>query len=391
MVKKTEGDQRRRVLTWMVTQVPPGKRMPGEVSMSISSVPPSMDVTVTCASGVVPMPTQPPAVITLPAMSPATATSRDVDVRPGPWTDRTVPRLGPAATSVGEGVPTVVLSFTPRSVPTISVPMGSDVPAVPLSVPLGCPTPSSSLTSSGQSATPSSQTLAWGDAGDSSAPLSPNRVQAGRSQDVLEEGSLFHVSPVLPGFLTRPSRTAPQFPLEGVLLPSTMDDFSDSDLGAPLAYAQCELIPGSDAPMSLPVFSVPSGFSARPDQSSIQTVLALGTSSHPDRGSSAVAPPMDMEDNPLLETGLPGVRLDSWRTADNSSKMEIRHFAYSFITHGSWSLLVRRGRLASCTVPQRFGLISSGKNKRWPLPSTSTKTRALCCPIFRYCRSLPCR
>ena len=89
------------------------------------------------------------------------------------------------------------------------------------------------------------------------------------------------------------------------MLPSTIDDFSDSGLGAPLTYAQCELIPGSDAPMSLPVFSMPFAFSARPDQSSIQTVLALGTSSHSDGGSSAVAPPMDMEDSPL-ETGLPG-------------------------------------------------------------------------------------
>ena len=85
-----------------------------------------------------------------------------------------------------------------------------------------------------------------------------------------------------------------------------IDTFSDSDLGAPMAYAQCELIPGSDTPMSLPVFSVPSGFSARPDQYSIQTVLALGTSSHPDGVSSAATPPMDMEDGPLLETGLPG-------------------------------------------------------------------------------------
>ena len=108
----------------------------------------------------------------------------------------------------------------PRSVPTSSVLMGSDVSVVPLSVPLGCPIPSSSVTSSGQSATPSSQTLAWGDTGDSSVPLSPNRVQAGRSQYVPEEGSLFHVSPVSPGFLTRPSRSVPQFPLEGVLLPS---------------------------------------------------------------------------------------------------------------------------------------------------------------------------
>ena len=65
--------------------------------MTISPVPPLMDVTVMSASGVVPMLTQPPGVITVPAMSTATVTSRDVDVCPGPWTDRTVPRLGPAA------------------------------------------------------------------------------------------------------------------------------------------------------------------------------------------------------------------------------------------------------------------------------------------------------
>ena len=274
--------------------------------MTISPVPPSFDMTVTCTSGVVPMSTQPPAVTPVPAMSTATVTSREVDVCPGPSRVRPVSRLGPESTSVRERVPAVVLSFTPRSVPTIPVPMGNGVPAVPSSVPPDCPTPPSSLMSSGQSATPSSQTLAWGDAGDSSVPLSPNRVQAGCSQDVPEEGSLFHVSPVSPGFLTRPSWDAPPFTPEGVLLPSTIDDFSDSDLGAPITYAQCELIPGLDTPMSLPVFSVPSGFSARPDQSSIQTVLALGTSSHPDGGSSAAAPPMDKEDGPLLETGLPG-------------------------------------------------------------------------------------
>ena len=51
----------------------------------------------------------------------------------------------------------------------------------------------------------SGQTLAWGDAGDSSVPLSPNRVQAGRSQDVPQEGSLFHVSPVSNIWLAAPS------------------------------------------------------------------------------------------------------------------------------------------------------------------------------------------
>ena len=96
----------------------------------------------------------------------------------------------------------------------------------PLSVPPDFSTLSSSLTSYGQSATPSSQSMAWGDVSDSSVPLSPNLVWTGHPQDVPEEGSLFHVLPISPGLLDRPSRDAPQFPLEGVLLPSTIDDFS---------------------------------------------------------------------------------------------------------------------------------------------------------------------
>ena len=127
--------------------------------------------------------------------------------------------------------PAVVLPFMPKSVP-ILVPRGDGVPAVPLSVPPDYPTLSSSLMSSGL------LLRRWlgGDAGDSSVPLSPNHVQAGHSQDVPEEGSLFHVSPVSLGFLTRPSRDAPPVTPEGVLLPSMIDAFSDSDLGAPMAY-----------------------------------------------------------------------------------------------------------------------------------------------------------
>ena len=64
------------------------------------------------------------------------------------------------------------------------------------------------------------------------------------------------------------------------------------------------------------------------------------------------------------------VRFDSRRTADSRSRMGIQPLAYSFITHGSWSSSVRRGRLASYTTPQRSGWINSERNKRWPLPST---------------------
>ena len=72
--------------------------------------------------------------------------------------------------------------------------------------------------------------VAWEDLGDSSVPLSPNRVQPVRSQDVPDEGSLFHVSPVPPGFLMRPSGATGQHPQARVLLPTTLDDFSD-DVG----------------------------------------------------------------------------------------------------------------------------------------------------------------
>ena len=69
---------------------------------------------------------------------------------------------------------------------------------------------------------------------------------------------------------------------------------------------RCEQIPGSDSPMALPVYALPSGYAYMPGQLSVQTVLASGTSSRPEVGSSAVASPMDMEDSPLLETGLLG-------------------------------------------------------------------------------------
>ena len=150
------GDPRRSVAS-----VASGKCMPGEVFMTVSPVPPSLDMTVACTTGVVPMPTQPPAVTSVPAMSTATVTSREVDVRPGPSQVRPVPWLGPASTSVGERVPAVVLSFTPMSVPAVPVTMGEGMPAITSSTPPACSPLSSSLPPSGQSSTPS-QTITSG-------------------------------------------------------------------------------------------------------------------------------------------------------------------------------------------------------------------------------------
>ena len=83
----------------------------------------------------------------------------------------------------------------------------------------------------------------------------------------------------------------------------------------------CEQIPGSDAPLTLPVYTFPSGLSYMPGQSSVQTVLASGVSSRLEGWSSATAqsagmareglagasaPPMETEDGLLVTKGLPG-------------------------------------------------------------------------------------
>ena len=115
------------------------------------------------------------------------------------------------------------------------------------------------------------------------------RVRAGQSQEVPEDGSLFNMSPLSPGFLICPSGAAGQHPEAGVLLPSAFDGFDDSVLGDPIAYAQCEQIPGSDTPLTLPVYTLPSGLSYMPGQSSVQTVLASGVSSLSEGWSSATA------------------------------------------------------------------------------------------------------
>ena len=165
-----------------------GKRMPGKISTAISRAPLLLDMTVTCTSGVATTSIQPPAVTSDPAMSMATVTSREVEISTGTSDVAQVPRSEPDSILVGERVPAVEhssppLSELPDPVPVVeSVPPAVELPSTPLS---------------GQSSYVSSRTLAWCEVDDSSVPLSTNRVQAGRSQDVPDEGSLFHVSPVL--------------------------------------------------------------------------------------------------------------------------------------------------------------------------------------------------
>ena len=119
----------------------------------------------------------------------------------------------------------------------------------------------------------------------------------------------------------RPSGAAQQLPGAALPLPLAFDSFSDPFFGSPIAFAQCAMISGSDAPMTLPVYTMPSGASYMTGQSSVPTVLASGMSPQPaqwstdmdrmddvtrERPFDAVASPMDTEDSPLVTTGLLG-------------------------------------------------------------------------------------
>ena len=164
-------------------------------------------------------------------------------------------------------------------------------------------------------------TVAYDDMVDSSVLMSPNRVQVGRSLDVSDEGSVFNLSPVAPGFLMRLSGAAGQQPVARLPLQQALNTFCDPVLGDPIGFAQCTPVAGSDAPLTLPVSTMPSRLSYMPGQSSVQMVMASAAPSRPEGWSSgmprtaevsregpfdAYAAPMDTEDSPLVTTGLPG-------------------------------------------------------------------------------------
>ena len=274
------GDSHRPVM-----RIASGKRMPGKVSTATSRAPLSLDMTVKCTAGVATTAAQPSAVTSPPAIGTATITSKEAEISTGASDVAPVRRLEQDSVLVGEGVPAVAHSSPPLFVSPDPVPVvESGPPDVELT----------SSPSSGQSSSISSQTLAWEDAGDSSVPLSPNRVQEGLSQDVPDEGSLFNVSPISPGFLFRPSGANQQLMSDGLLLPTMLDDFNVSVLGAPITYARCEPIPGSD-----------SHFLCRCTPCRRDPLLCRAS-----RGFRLCwlrgPPPMDVEDGLLLETGLPG-------------------------------------------------------------------------------------
>ena len=129
------------------------------------------------------------------------------------------------------------------------------------------------------------------------------------------------MSPDLPGYNMRPAGVGLKSSDIIQPPPSVHGGFNDPFFGAPIAFAQCNKIPGSDTPMTLPIYSMPKEANIFPDQSAVPTVLASGVSPDSMPWSTAEdmirdisregpfdasASPMDTEDSPLTSMGLPG-------------------------------------------------------------------------------------
>ena len=243
-----------------------GKCNPGKVSRTVSTSPLTLDMTVMY----IPEPEiLQPMAVTQWALPPDTVNKTVAGF------DTSTSAVATPATVVGKPDP------QSKDFPTLRLSESSDL------------LPSFGLSSSSSSS--SSPTLPWGTAEDSS----PSRE--GLSQNGSGEGSLFNVSPLSPGLVVRPSRDGGAALSEGVML----WDFDDSVLGDPITYAQIEQLPGSESPLSLPVYAWPPNSALLMD-SVIQTVLAPRKSECLAVGISVADPPVTPGNDRVLKSGLPG-------------------------------------------------------------------------------------
>ena len=186
-----------------------------------------------------------------------------------------------------------------------------------------------------------------GDPGGLSAPLSPNRVRKGHSQDMPAEGSLFAVSPDTPGYSMRPAGAGVQSAVVSEPPPPNYVGFNNPFFGTPIAFAQCQNTAGMDTTTTLPVYNIPRYCSVGVDQSSVPTIYASGVTPDSIPWSTAEdiirdiaregpfdpdTTPMDTEDSPLINASMPGCpfRMTSYTgpataDADTSYGLQLHH------------------------------------------------------------------
>ena len=191
----------------------------------------------------------------------------------------------------------------------------------------------------------SPEVTSFEDQGSMSAPLSPNRVRKGHSQDMPAEGSLFEVSPDVPGFHMRPAGGGVQTTEITQSSPSKFVGFNNPFFGAPIAFTQCQNTSGMETTTTVPIYNILKDSNIGIDQSAVPTVFASGVSPDSIPWSTAEdiirdivregpfdvgATPMETEDSPLISTSMPGCPYIMTSYAGTA-------MVYSSTTPGFWS------------------------------------------------------
>ena len=148
---------------------------------------------------------------------------------------------------------TEAVSLLREAPPPSEVPDWSDGEAMPLIIidnnsemPVRTKTNEGLLTDSDNLLPKSHEINSSGDQGVLSAPISPNRVRKGHSQDMPVEGSLFDVSPDIPGFHMQPAGGVVQQADTTPPPPPNYVGFNNPFFGSPIAFAQCQGTSGMD-------------------------------------------------------------------------------------------------------------------------------------------------
>ena len=92
------------------------------------------------------------------------------------------------------------------------------------------------------------------------------------------EGSIFDVSPDVPGFSMRPAGGGVQPTEITPPPPSNYVSFKHPFFGAPIEFAQCHNTPGMDTLTTVPIYNIPKDSNIGIDQSAVPTVFASGVS-----------------------------------------------------------------------------------------------------------------
>ena len=175
-------------------------------------------------------------------------------------------------------------------------------------------------------------TIAFDDQGDSSVPLSPNHVQAGCSQDMPAEGSIFDVSSDLPGLYMRPASAAPKLP---EIISSAFDSFSDpffrsTDCLCPMYYATWVGCPYD-------VAGVYNAFGSH------HLGRTIGGADNLASGVSQDGIPWSTAEDQMDDISREGP-FDAGHTLDRQFRLRMWRMACSFITRGSWNSLEHQSR-----------------------------------------------